>query len=66
MTNEERAVMQKLVEAWNAFVALPVEHPDDANEFRFHIHALQNSLLSRPTRREWHDSEAQSQERRAI
>lgn len=51
LTDDESKVMVGLVEAWNAFLALPVEHPDDIDEFRRGIHALQFMLLSRPTRR---------------
>lgn len=52
MTEQEKLVLDKLVEAWNAFLLLDVEHPDDTAEFRYGIHALQNMILSRPTRRE--------------
>lgn len=47
----ERAVINALVSAWNAIVALPGEHPDDITEFRHAIHHLQEKILARPTRR---------------
>lgn len=51
MTDQEQSVMDGLVAAWNAFVALPVEHGDDVGEFRRHIHAAQFMILARPERR---------------
>lgn len=51
MTDEERLVLDALVVAWNAFVALPVEHPDDHDEFRHSIHVAQEKVLCRPARR---------------
>lgn len=51
MTKEEREVFDRLVDAWNAFVCLPVEHADDNNEFRQGIHILQRQIMARPTRR---------------
>lgn len=52
MTPAEHRVMDALVAAWNAFVDLPSEHPDDITEFRHGIHRLQEKILARPTRRE--------------
>lgn len=52
MTESEQIVLRKLVDAWNAFVALPVEHGDEVTEFRHGIHALQNQIMARPVRRE--------------
>lgn len=51
LTSDERAVLDGLVSAWNSFIVLPAEHPDDIEEFRHGIHALQDKVLSRPTRR---------------
>lgn len=51
MTEQEKIVMDRLVEAWNAFVALPVEHDDDILEFRHGIHRLQEKVMARPVRR---------------
>lgn len=50
---DERAVIDALVEAWNRFLTLPVEHPDDQLEFRQAIHAAQTLVLARPGRREF-------------
>lgn len=47
MTPQELKVIEQTKEAWNAFIELPVQHQDDYNDFRFHIHALQNIILAR-------------------
>lgn len=51
LTKDEAVVVAKLVEAWEAFVALPREHDDDVTEFRSAIHAAQRTVLARPARR---------------
>lgn len=51
LTEQEQAVMDNLVSAWNAFCDLPVEHNSDTPEFLAGIHRLQEKILSRPTRR---------------
>lgn len=48
----ERATLQHLVNAWNSFLALSVEHNDDIDEFRRIIHAAQEKVLARPARRQ--------------
>lgn len=57
LTEAERNVVDRLVEAWNSFQQLPVEHNDDLAEFRFGIHVLQRQVLARPTRRELNSQE---------
>jgi len=51
MTEAEKQLVQALGEAWNAFLALPVEHQNDQVEFMWHLHALQNQVMARPARR---------------
>lgn len=51
ITDAEREVLSATAEAWNTFLTLPVEHPDDLAEFRHALHALQRIVLTRPTRR---------------
>lgn len=51
MTRQELAALDALVAAWNSFMALPQEHPDDTTEFRHLIHAAQEKIMARPTRR---------------
>jgi hypothetical protein len=47
----EKAVNDALAAAWNAFVALERQHPDEADEFRRGIHALQGIMALRACRR---------------
>lgn len=47
MTEQEQKVIGKLVEAWNEFVKLPPTHPDDMNDFRFHLHSLERIVFAR-------------------
>ena len=53
MTKEEKAVIEALSVAWNAFCDLPSEHPDDLDEFRRGIHILQRQVFARPARRQY-------------
>lgn len=47
MTNEEKEVMHKLVEAHNLFVKLPIQHPDDIYEWVDCLHNMQRILMAR-------------------
>lgn len=47
MEPNEKAILELTADVWNGFVDLEIQHPDDLNEVRFHIHALQNILLAR-------------------
>ncbi|MCA9367572.1 hypothetical protein KC887_04925 [Candidatus Kaiserbacteria bacterium] len=51
LTEGERAAFELSGDLWNAFIALPVLHTSDTDEFRAHIHALQNIIMSRPVMR---------------
>lgn len=56
MTKEEKKVLSYLKKAWNSFTKLPVQHQDDAAEFRHNIHDLQRIIGIREVRRtdeEW-------------
>ena len=46
-TDDELAALNALTEAWNRFCTLPVQHPDDAQEFKASIRAAQRILLTR-------------------
>lgn len=35
-----------IADAWNEFLKVENKHPDDINDFRYHIHALQNMLYA--------------------
>ncbi len=50
LTEDEQNVIKHLVDAWNAFLELPIEHNDDINEFRYGIHTLQRHIMCRPIR----------------
>lgn len=52
LSQAEKDIVLKLGECWNLFVKLPVEHPDDNDEFRRAIHDAQKTILSRPGRRQ--------------
>jgi hypothetical protein len=47
VTAAEKAIADSLGDVWNAYCALPVEHPMEADEFCRGIHALQNMVLAR-------------------
>lgn len=47
MTEQEKEIIKATADLWNSFIKLPVIHPDDNNDFRFHLHALQNMIFSR-------------------
>lgn len=52
MTDAETRALEALAQAWNAFMELPAEHPDDVTEFRHGIHRLEEKIMARPTRRQ--------------
>lgn len=52
MSEAEKALVMLLAGVWNAFLKLPVEHPDDVGEFRHGVHFLQEKILARAGRRE--------------
>lgn len=53
MTDEEAVVIDKLAQAWNAYLELPKEHGDDDAEFRYIIHTAQDKILGRVGRRQY-------------
>lgn len=53
LTEEERLVLDKLAEAWNLYVKLPVQHPMHQQEFAHAIHAAQRLVMARPVSREY-------------
>lgn len=52
ITCEEKEIMLDLAAIWNKFIKLPVEHPDDTEEFRHSFHSLQHKILKRSGTRE--------------
>lgn len=51
LTEKEYEVLEYLGHAWNSFYSLPIEHGDDTDEFRHHLHILQRQIMCRPVRR---------------
>jgi hypothetical protein len=47
LTVAEAEVMDNLARAWNAFLKLKAEHPDDLSDFRHHLHACQRIVMAR-------------------
>ena len=47
MTEQENKVLEKTVELWEEFIKLPIQHPDDQQEFKFNLHQLQNQIMAR-------------------
>lgn len=41
LTPEEAHIERLLAQAWNAFIKLPVQHPQDMDEFLSAIHSAQ-------------------------
>lgn len=52
MTDAERAIVLALGRVWDDYLLLPVEHPNDREEFLRAIHAAQEKVLARPARRQ--------------
>lgn len=51
LNSEEAVVLMALVNTFNLFLELDVEHEDDAREFANAIHVCQNIIMARPTLR---------------
>ena len=49
----ETEILEDLVQVWNKFMLLPVEHADDTVEIRYAKHDLQQKILKRTGRREF-------------
>lgn len=48
LTQEEEAILRLTEEIWNRFLALPINHPMEANEIAMKIHDIQRMIISRP------------------
>ena len=47
-TQEEEEILMLTEEIWNRFLALPINHPMEANEIAMKIHDIQRMIISRP------------------
>lgn len=47
-TKEEEEILMLTEEIWNRFLALPINHPMEANEIAMKIHDIQRMIISRP------------------
>lgn len=47
MTEQEKKVLNMTADLWNEFLKLESMHPTDQQDYCFHVHALQNIILSR-------------------
>lgn len=52
LDKDEVKVIDHLALAYNQFALLKRHHPQEIDEFIFHIHALQMIVMSRSTQRE--------------
>lgn len=48
LNEHETDVIKTSAYLWNAFLKLPSVHPDDVNDVRFHLNAIQSILIARP------------------
>lgn len=48
LTKEEEAILRLTEEIWNRFLALPINHPMEADEMAIKIHDIQRMIISRP------------------
>lgn len=61
MTQRERDLFEKLGHCYNDFIGLDQLHQADNRDFEFHIHALQNIVLSRDGMRNYWVESQQSE-----
>lgn len=47
LTQEEEEILELTAELWNRFLALPINHPMEANEIAMKIHDIQRMIISR-------------------
>lgn len=48
MEDKQKECLEISTQLWNKFLEIEVteKHPDDNNDFRFHLHAIQNILFT--------------------
>lgn len=47
-SKEDKVSIRITEEIWNRFLALPINHPMEANEIAMKIHDIQRMIISRP------------------
>lgn len=47
-TKEEEEILKLTEEIWNRFLALPINHPMEADEIAIKIHDIQRMIIARP------------------
>lgn len=47
-SKENKVILMLTEEIWNRFLALPINHPMEANEMAIKIHDIQRMIISRP------------------
>lgn len=47
LTKEEEEILMLTEEIWNRFLALPINHPMEADEMAIKIHDIQRMIISR-------------------
>ena len=50
-TEKEKLVHDRLMDSYNAFLALDIQHPSEQAEFAFAVHIIQGILTTRIARR---------------
>lgn len=50
LDSEGDKCLNSLIEAWNAFVKIPIDHPDELTDFRRSIHECQRILAMKIAR----------------
>ena len=53
LSDAERSVLDKLADAWNAFLLMEPLHADHVAEFRTAIHSAQYLVMARPVQRQF-------------
>ena len=56
LTEQEAKIVQMFGDAWNEYLRLPVEHPNDQAEMCAAVHVCQRAVLARSGRRQFHSA----------
>ena len=53
LDKKEQKVLDHITKAWNCFIKLERQHPDEIDEFKQSIHSLQDQMSLRAVRRQF-------------